>query len=59
MRNWRLVKATKLDVLEFMIKRVLTPQDLVNQSGYSQSTAWHRLLHLKRERLIECVEHGR
>lgn len=59
MRNWRPVRATKLEALDFIRNQeVVSIQSLMDWFGYSYWGAAHRLQHLKREKLVVNIGRG-
>lgn len=58
-RGWQPVKARKIDVLEFIYDRkVVTSYDLMEQFGYTYSSARCRLCQLRKEGFIQQVTTG-
>jgi hypothetical protein len=59
MRDWRPVKATKLEVLDFIRNQeVVSIHSLMDWFGYSYSGANRRLWLLKREKLVVNIGRG-
>jgi predicted transcriptional regulator len=59
MRNWRPLKATKLEVLHFMRRRKLVAWwDLREYFRYTDKSAIGRLYHLKKQGLIANFGRG-
>lgn len=59
MRNWRPVRATKLEVLSFIREQeVVSIPILMDWFGYSYSGANKRLYFLKREKLVVNIDRG-
>jgi len=57
--GWQPIKARKLDVLEFIHDReIVTAYDLMEQFGYTYSSARCRLSQLKKEGFTERLDRG-
>ena len=59
MRTWRPVRATKLEVLDFIRNQeVVSIQSLMDWFGYSYKGAAERLRLLKRDKLVVNIDRG-
>jgi len=59
-RGWQPVKAKKIDVLEFIYDReALNAHDLMEEFGYTYSSARCRLSQLRKEGFIQQLTRGR